>query len=344
MERMAASGVTSESADIAPIQGLLKKLCGGRQETFDWVEKWLAHMVQRPGELPEVAIVWYSERHGVGKNKFLDWFGERILGEELYFTTAEIDRVLGRFADGIARRVLVNLDEMRAKETYEVSEVIKNKITCKVTVYEEKGASPMRLVNVARLAFTTNNINSMKVETADRRIMAEECEGAHAQNRAYFTPVFQCMAAEKNVVAYWEHLKQLDVEGMDFQGSRPRTQLWEDMRAANIPPLAKLMYWLVTAGDYDGQKLSSMKMLDKIEGLNGRLGKMTYDEQSLGLALSKYAGAFKKWKSNGRTLYRFDKLSVERVLHSKGMVLMAMREDDDDANSQEDEEDDFVDV
>ena len=103
------------------------------------------------------------------------------------------------------------------------------------------------------------------------------------------------------------------------------------------------MFWLVTAGDYDGQKLSSMKMLDKIEGLNGRLGKMTYDEQSLGLALSKYAGAFKKWKSNGRTLYRFDKLSVERVLHSKGMVLMAMREEDD-ASGPEDEYDDFVDV
>ena len=336
VERLAASGVTSDTADFASIQDLLKKLCGGRQETFDWVEKWLAHMVQRPGELPEVAIVWYSERHGVGKNMFLDWFGEKVLGDDLYFTTAEIDRVLGRFADGMARRVLVSLDEMRQKETFEVSEVIKNKITCKVIVYEEKGASPLRLLNAARLAFTTNNILSMKVETADRRVMAEECESAHAQNRAYFTAVFRCIAEDNNVVAYWEHLKQLDVEGMDFQGTRPRTQLWEDMRAANIPPLAKLMYWLVTAGDCDGQKLSAMKILDKIEGLNNRLGKMTFDEQTLGLALGKYPGAFKKWKSNGRTLYKFDKLSVDRVLRSKGMVLMAMR-DEDDASVEEDD-------
>ena len=101
----------------------------------------------------------------------------------------------------------------------------------------------------------------------------------------------------------------------------------------------------MTAGDCDGQKLSPMKILDKIEGLNNRLGKMSYDEQTLGLALTKYEGAFKKWKSNGRTTYKFCKLSVERVLRSKGMVLMAMR-DEDDASAEEDEQADgeYVDV
>jgi hypothetical protein len=50
-------------------------------EGTDYLLNYLAHMVQRPGELPRVALVFQSEQ-GVGKNVFFENFANKVLGNE----------------------------------------------------------------------------------------------------------------------------------------------------------------------------------------------------------------------------------------------------------------------
>ena len=44
-----------------------------RSETFKYVLRWMAHLVQYPGTNPEVMIVIRSDREGAGKSSLGHW-------------------------------------------------------------------------------------------------------------------------------------------------------------------------------------------------------------------------------------------------------------------------------
>ena len=75
-------------------------LCGRDRETFRYVLRWMAHLVQYPGTNPEVMIVIRSDREGAGKSSLGHWllriFGTH--GQEI----ADAGQVFGTFNDALA--------------------------------------------------------------------------------------------------------------------------------------------------------------------------------------------------------------------------------------------------
>ena len=204
-----------EEADVSVPLDLLMKLYGGEEECLEYVVKWFAQMVQEPGRLSGVAVIWYSEEEGVGKNVFSHWFGNKVLGEQMYFTMSDIKRLLGQFADGLVNRVLVNLDEAKGGDTHGLFDQIKNRITAEETVYERKGVDQMKVQNCARWLGTTNNVFGVKVGVNDRRHMAVKCLGSHANDAEYFARVREWMGRKTSVVAFYEYLLGLDLSEVD---------------------------------------------------------------------------------------------------------------------------------
>jgi putative DNA primase/helicase len=65
-------------------------LCNNVPQHTEYLLKYLAHIVQYPGQLSNVAVVFKSIVKGVGKNTFLDFFMKLVLGEDLSYASQQI--------------------------------------------------------------------------------------------------------------------------------------------------------------------------------------------------------------------------------------------------------------
>ncbi len=47
--------------------------CGGNEEYYEYFINWLSRMIQDPEKRPQVALVFYNEEHGTGRNTFTNF-------------------------------------------------------------------------------------------------------------------------------------------------------------------------------------------------------------------------------------------------------------------------------
>jgi hypothetical protein len=143
-------------------------LCNNVPHHTEYLLKYLAHIVQFPGKLSNVAIVLKSIVKIVGKNTFLDFFMKLVLGEDLSYESANPVRDLfSRFSQGRKERLMIVINETSGKDTHAFSEQIKDMITSTTYNHEEKGIRPIKMNNYARLIFTTNNDVPVKIGQHD---------------------------------------------------------------------------------------------------------------------------------------------------------------------------------
>ena len=72
-------------------------LCNHDKAATDYLIKWLAHIIQYPGELNNFAVVLKSDK-GVGKNIFTYFMGD-IIGASYFPETTDEDELFGRFSN-----------------------------------------------------------------------------------------------------------------------------------------------------------------------------------------------------------------------------------------------------
>jgi hypothetical protein len=231
------------SGNIEPFLKHISIWTNHNEEANKYFVKWLADMFQNPGKLNGIAIVAKSEQ-GAGKNIFLEGLA-KIMGSDLFYETANPNNELwSRFALGRKNRLLINIDETKGKDTYPMSDVIKNMITSKFYNYEEKGKRPITLTNINRIIFTTNNTCSIKVEQKDRRFVVFECSQEMLGNKQYFDNLGKYFDDPAHQKAVFEYLMSIDVSNVDWIGERPITDLYKDIQNLNAPNYIKFFIHL----------------------------------------------------------------------------------------------------
>lgn len=79
----------------------------------NWLLDWMANMVQRPHQRSQVAILLYGKQ-GCGKGIVIDWMRKAVLGPACSYQTADPENdILGRFANGLTNKVLVQVLRVR---------------------------------------------------------------------------------------------------------------------------------------------------------------------------------------------------------------------------------------
>ena len=134
-----------ERGDITPILEHMRIMVNRDEYSFNYFIKWCAQLIQQPGQLSGVALVFQSD-HGAGKNIFVDFLGA-IIGSfaggcktPLFGETAQVARDLfGKHSTLRMNKVLVCLNEAKGKDTYESMNLMKDFITEKTMEIEPKG-------------------------------------------------------------------------------------------------------------------------------------------------------------------------------------------------------------
>lgn len=300
----------------------LKVITGNDDKCYDYMIKYLAHMLQKPGEKMDVAIVLRSVQ-GIGKNIFFDNFGKYIIGDKYFLQTADIDKVIGRFNQNV-NNIMVVMDEMSGKDGFANSDVLKNLITAPDLNWERKGVDGVTIRNLARYFFFSNNDTPIKIEQSDRRFMVMEGLDTFKGNHAHFKKLDETFKDEKCCKDFYDYLMSIDLNGWNWR-DRPITDAYKDIQSATIPNMALFLgnlceqYFELQNGDNDDDDESKLLTLNNmkkyksnelysiykkfIEQYCGGKGELTLTKY--GREIMKYNGIDKK-KSMGINVIQID--------------------------------------
>lgn len=224
-------------------------LCAGNTEQGDYVIGWLAHMIQKPEELPGVAIVLRGGQ-GTGKTTFGEIL-RALLGQH-YVHVASTDAFLGHFNGHLARALLVFGDEaFWAGEKRQIGP-LKSLITDSERQIESKGVNQITIDNYTRLVLATNEDHPVPAELDDRRFLVLEASDRHKGDEAYFAPIYKQLHSG-GASALLHYLQNYQLEGFSAR-SVPKTSALVKAKIRNLDPADRFIFGLLQRGANSGTK------------------------------------------------------------------------------------------
>jgi Virulence-associated protein E len=284
-----------EEVSIQPFLDLAGICCGDPKnklfaESLDYLLCYLAHIVQRPGEKPNVALVLYSKEEGCGKGKLM-LLMSRIIGTAYFFRTPKVSDLYGEFSVGRANRLLVELDEAEAAHTNKVMEFLKDFITSETCNYTEKYMMAATQLACERLVLTTNNSNCLEITTKTRRFAVLAASDAKCRDFAYWAEFLAWCDVPANRRAVYDFLKAYPgVERKDWVKDRPVTEAFLRMSVHALPPIMTFLAAVTQLTDgYEETKTGGTWFQDYqvFEEVHAIAPKDRLNEKAFGAAMTK---------------------------------------------------------
>lgn len=293
----------------------LFNLSGRDKECLEYFLNCLTNMVKQPYKLTTTSLILRSDQ-GCGKDTFFNYFGNKILGSKYYANDSKTELFFGRFNSSIQQKILVVINETSHKVTKDIIENLKDAVTKEVNNIEIKGQDPRQEQNNIFYVFLTNNKNPLPITEEDRRFCAMECNSEIKQNTEYFKALYDELDSGKVDKAFYEFLMKRDISNIDFSKTRPKTQIYKEMKERNIPALATFFSEKIVnhkIDSFDGMSLFNLFDTYLYEN------KIDYkiSNTKFGIDIKDYKGVEKRRTSKGIE-YKVDKKVLKEYLIKKG--------------------------
>ena len=222
---------------------------------------WLAHIEQKPGELPHRAWLHIAIHHGVGRNLLACalarvWHGHTALGLDL---PSILD---SGFNGQLAGKLLGIVDELREgsptrAEQHHRAQTLKRLVTESTRTVNPKYGRQHVETNAMRWLFYSNHYDAIPIERADRRI---EVVSTHAKPRgdAYYTKLAANVQDTNAINGFVEFLRRRDLRafnpGGHAQGSAAKRAASEATQSPILRDLCEYLdqypkQWLFAADE-----------------------------------------------------------------------------------------------
>ena len=238
--------------DYSRIQPILDHIkivyCSGNEEYYIYFINWLSRMVQDPDNRPQVALVFYNEEHGTGRNTFTNFFAKCILGMELAKSIHKPDRIFGRFNSVLSKCLLLIIEEA-CGDLKKFCEDLKNLITEPTITIEKKNIDAGTFTNYVNVIMLTNNKDILDIDDKDRRYAVFESSDCKKGDSEYFKILYKCMEDRMNQKLFYMYLKdevKCDWSPMDFQVKRPITKAYRRQQGVNSKNYKKYIHHIVS--------------------------------------------------------------------------------------------------
>tara|TARA_R100001244_G_C5166199_1_gene131433 strand:- start:115 stop:2268 length:2154 start_codon:yes stop_codon:yes gene_type:complete len=240
------NGFIYETYDVVPDDNIsvfldhIRLLAGDEKtdEIYEYILNYLAHLIQKPAELPKTSILLKSIE-GMGKDILFGNFGKYVLGKQYTVNTAKADDIVGKF-NMLNKKFLVIWNETSGRDTCKELEQIKSMITEETITWEEKGKQKITLLNTIRLFFFTNNSNAMKPGPTDRRLMVVECSN-NLPPKNYFDALGAAFNNKAQILGFVNYLKKIDLSNWSAPVNRVLTGFHEELSAKSVPHFDKFI-------------------------------------------------------------------------------------------------------
>ena len=247
------SATVPVEGDCEVLKGFVKhSVCRGREDLFRFVWLYLAHLVQRPGEKPQTAIVLRG-LGGCGKSTF-GLILER-LAAPYCLTISEEEHITGRFAgQHLATSTVAICTEALFAGNPKVNGKIKSLVTSDTIMVEPKGLPAIQMNSYTRLFFDSNNDRVVPIDGngSERRYLVMEINDDHQNDASYFGPIYECLNGDGIQALAWELMHYNPAtDGLSWSDLRtaPETPERRKMRSHSMRPVERALIRMFEDGE-----------------------------------------------------------------------------------------------
>lgn len=217
---------------------VFKNICDSDKDLYTWLMGFLAHLVQKPGEKPFVALVLRGGK-GVGKNAFIDIIG-KLLGNH-YSLTSDVRYLTGNFNSIFENCLMMVFDEAFWAGNKQGAEgKLKDIVTGETHLIERKGFEPYPVKNCTRVVIIGNEDWLVPASNDERRFAVFNVAKHNQQDTEFFSE----MKANMKAGGYAEllhHLQSIPLDGINVNRA-PITEGLAEQKVKSLPPLQE--WWL----------------------------------------------------------------------------------------------------
>ena len=229
--------------------GLVKMLCGNSEPLNHYVIRWIAHILQKPYELPGVMLI-LSGAKGVGKDTTFDFLIAHVFGKYSAANYASSSQFFEKHDTGRQGKFLVKLEEADRAECMKHSSDIKAMVTSSEIIYNPKCQRPVTVPNYCRFIFTTNRGNPVDFGDNERRFVICPCSAEKRGDLDYWTMIRDKLFNDKAGKAVADYLLGIDLS--DFNIRRlPENEYQQNVVEAEVKPEQKFIE------SWDGERIGA---------------------------------------------------------------------------------------
>ena len=220
-------------------------VCQGDARLFEYVEAWMAQLIQAPGERPGVSLVLRGGQ-GVGKSIVADTIG-MLLGQH-YVPVTTPRHLTGNFNAHLKDAILVFANEAFWAGDKAAEGTLKAMVTEGTRLLEFKGKDAVTIRNHVWLMIASNHDWVVPAGLDERRFCVMDVGAAHMQDHAYFGAMVDQLE-HGGYAALLHHLLYLDISRVKLRMLPPTAALLET-KFLSMSPVQKFIFeWLREANE-----------------------------------------------------------------------------------------------
>jgi hypothetical protein len=215
-------------------------ICKGDDDLFEWVMTWMAHMIQRPWEKPETAVVMRSDE-GSGKG-FLGRALVDLAGQHGLHVT-QPKQLTGNFNSHLTSNVFVFADEVTWGGRRQEEGILKGLITEPNVMIEPKGVDAYRSRSCSRVMIASNGDWVVPAGTGARRFLVLDVGEDRIRDLRYFRKLQRELDCG-GLAALHRKLLEWDLTNPSTPNVRlaPETRALTDQKIHGLDPIDR---WLM---------------------------------------------------------------------------------------------------
>ncbi len=214
---------------------LFENICQNDDDSYRWLFGYFAHLIQRPWEKPLTAVVIKGEK-GTGKNAAINQITP-MLHEANHLLASDPRHLLGNFNKHIETVLLFTLDEGFWSGDKKAESRLKDLITGRTHLIEQKMKEVYQIRNLARIVILSNEDWVVPATREERRFAVFNIGNKKRQDTDFFTRMIYCMRVKKGTKLLMREFLDYDLSRIDLNQA-PQTIGLLDQKLESLDPIA----------------------------------------------------------------------------------------------------------
>lgn len=236
---------------------LYNALAPGEDAAAEYIENWLAQMIQIPWFKPGVAVAAASKGKGTGKSILAEMV-RNMIGKH-YIRIFAKHQLIGQFTGHLADKMFANAEESCFVGDSAANNALKNLITSETQVVENKGKDAYEVDSFVRLYVTSNEEHFVNASGDERRwLIVNNDKSQYKQNTEFFGKL--AMSDNKTGEIYKDRIATLfnylltkDISNFDVR-KVPETEAMLIQKQLSASPMESFHRYLIS-GDFESERM-----------------------------------------------------------------------------------------
>lgn len=242
--------VQAIEGDVSLFLKLIDALTNDQAECSEYLLNYMAHMIQKPWEKPEVAVVMRG-RQGVGKGSLMKALGKIIAN---YIHLSSTSSLVGQFSGHLLDSYLVFADESVWGGDRQAEGRLKALISEPVLSINAKGKDEIQIRSYHRLFVASNEDWAVPVGEGDRRYFVLDCSDRYkgSTEPGGFFYQFNQWLDQGGAEAIYHFLLNRDISNFHVR-TFPKTGARVELQLKTLSPSYQFIYEILCGHDILGE-------------------------------------------------------------------------------------------